>query len=94
METNKDSNIWEEFNSIIAQADNQTKNVHYEEAIENQNIIQGQGTLSRSYLQNLGINNTWLFTPGLPPSKYKYKETRYVPESEIDAYKTTYEEQG
>ena len=62
------------FISIIAQADNQTKNVHYKEIIENQNIIQGQGTLSRSYLSNLGIGNTWLFTPGLPPSKYK--ETR------------------
>lgn len=41
---------------------------------QNQNIIQGPCTSSRRYLANLGIGNTWLFTPGLPPSKYK--ETR------------------
>ena len=62
------------FEFIIAQADNQTKNAHYKEIMENQNIIQGPCTLSRSYLVNLGIGNTWLFTPGFPPSKYK--ETR------------------
>ena len=62
------------FEFIISQADKHSKNVHYKQIMENQNIIQGQGTLSRSYLSNLGIGNTWLFTPGFPPSKYK--ETR------------------